>query len=67
MVNQNISDLFFNTDLSGAAEHDAHGQFTGWEVVKLQDEAEMFLNCLQRLGVTVPTADELIADFRARV
>lgn len=66
-IDQNISDLFFNTDLSGAAEHDAHGQFTGWDVVKLQNEADQFLASLQRLNVAVPTANELIADFRARV
>lgn len=67
MVDQNISDLFFNTDLSECGDHDARGQFTGWDVAKLQDAAEMFLNCLQRLGVPVPSANELIADFRARV
>lgn len=66
-INGNISDLFFNTDVSGAAEHDASGQFTGYDDAKLREEARLFLNCLIRLDVEVPTADDLIADFYARV
>lgn len=66
-VNGNISDLFFNTDVSAAAQHDLNGKFTGWDHDKLCAEAQMFLDCLQRLGVDAPPIDDLIADFHKRV
>lgn len=65
-VDGNISDLFFNTDVSATAKHDAHGQFTGYDHEALRAEVQMFLGCLQRLGIEVPTEDELIVDFLER-
>ena len=62
-VNQDISDLFFNTD--HRALHDSKGQFI--EHNDLEEEAKMFLACLDRLGIATPTAEELIADFNARI
>lgn len=59
----NISDLFFNTDVSATAQHNADGAFTGYDHEALRAEAQMFLGCLQRLGIEVPTEDELIEDF----
>lgn len=62
-VNGNISDLFFNTDhhfragdKTEAGHHD-----------NLPEEAQDFLDCLDRLGVPVPTSQELIADFYNRL
>lgn len=66
-INQNISDLFFNTDLSGAAKEDAQGKFDGYDEVKLLDEAMMFLGSLSRLGVDIPTSEDLIDDFYKRL
>ena len=66
MIDGNISDLFFNTDVNVAAEHDLHGNFTGYNETKLRNEAEMFLACLDRLNVAIPTIDELLADFHGR-
>jgi hypothetical protein len=34
---------------------------------QLEDEAQDFLACLDRLGVPTPTVEELIADFYARL
>jgi len=65
-IDGNVSDLFFNTDVTVAATHDHTGHFTGYDDAKLREEADLFLKCLDRLGVTVPTADDLIADFLAR-
>lgn len=65
-VDGNISDLFFNTDVSGAANHDKDGMFIGWDDAKLREEATLFLGCLERLNVAVPAVDDLIADFHAR-
>lgn len=66
-IDQNISDLFFNTDFSGCGNNDDRGKFIGYDHAKLQAEADMFLNCLQRLGVPAPSRDELIADFYGRL
>ena len=66
-VDGNISDLFFNTDLSSAAKSDDKGQFVGWDEAAMRQEAETFLGCLARLSVAVPTIDDLLADFHKRV
>lgn len=63
LVDGNISDLFFNTDLGATARHDDKGQFVDYDHEALRAEAQMFLGCLYRLGVAVPTDDELITDF----
>lgn len=66
-VDQNISDLFFNTDISDAVLKDEKGQFAGYDQWALKNEADVFLACLDRLGVAAPTSDELLADFYARI
>jgi hypothetical protein len=67
-IDQNISDLFFNTDLRGAElTRDSDGVFQGYDDDKLRDDAQMFLNCLEWLGVAIPSVDDLIADFETRV
>lgn len=65
-IDGNISDLFFNLDLSATTEHDLHGNFTGYNDEALAAEAAMFLGYLYRLGVAVPTPEELIEDFMGR-
>lgn len=66
-VNTDISDLFFNTDLSVAELRDEKQQFTGYDNAKLEEEARLLLACLDRLGVTIPTVEEFLADFRLRL
>lgn len=66
-IDQNISDLFFNTDLSGTHLPEVEGKFAGYDEAKLQDEALMFLGSLTRLGIDVPTSDDLIENFYARL
>lgn len=61
-VDTNISDLFFNTD--HATTVDNKGTFENYS--NLEDEGKMFLACLKRLGVAVPTLPQLIADFLGR-
>ncbi len=56
-VDGNISDLFFNT------EH----VFGDGDYPELQQEAQDFLDCLDRLGVATPNAGDLIADFMNRL
>jgi hypothetical protein len=41
--------------------------FRGYNEAKLREAAEMTLGSLSRLGVTVPTVDDLIADFYGRL
>lgn len=66
-IDQNISDLFFNTDLSDAVMQDEKGMFVGYDETKLQDEALMFLGSLTRLNIDVPTSDDLIENFYSRL
>lgn len=63
-VNGDISDLFFNTDVSAAFSGDTE---SGYDAAKLEQEAMQFLASLGRLGVDVPTVDDLIADFHGRI
>lgn len=62
----NISDLFFSVDVERCRVMN-RGAFAGWDEKELKEEAKQFLACLSRLGVTVPTVDELIADFYNRL
>ena len=66
-VDANISDLFFNTDISDARQTDSKGHFTGFDGEALLGLAEDTLGCLSRLGVAVPTPQELVADFHKRI
>ena len=66
-VDPSISDLFFNTDLSNANLTDKDGQFIGFDLPQLRAEAYHFLACLSRLGVAVPTVEELVSDFLERI
>lgn len=63
-VDGNISDLFFNTEHHAAHDSD-DGQFLDHD--QLEQEATDFLAALERLGVVVPTVDELIEDFHNRL
>jgi hypothetical protein len=65
-INGDISDLFFNTD-HNSAEYDSNKRFVGYNHDKLREAAELFLLSLERLGVAVPTVDELTADFYGRI
>lgn len=66
-IDQNVSDLFFNTDVSDTVLHDAKGQFNGYDEKRLADEADMFLASLSWLGIATPSRDDLIADFYGRI
>lgn len=62
-----ISDLFFNRDLSEAEIYGRDG-FEGWDKTKLEDAACELIQCLSCLGVTdLPTVNELVEDFFTRV
>ena len=62
-VDGNISDLFFNT--AHEIIYDVDGNFE--EYASLEEEAKEFLDCLDRLGVSTPTVEELVEDFNNRV
>lgn len=66
-VDQNISDLFFNTDFSEEVIHDEKGQFVDFDQNKMREEADLFLGCLSRLNVAIPSRDALLEDFYKRV
>jgi len=66
-VDWDISDLWFNRDLSVCAVEDASGDFSHYDDAALREEAETFLGNLSRLGVLVPSVDELLADFFDRI
>lgn len=66
-IDGNISDLFFNTEMSVTELHDAKGDFAGYDEAKLRDEAALFLGCLDRLGVSTPSVDDLLSDFYGRI
>jgi hypothetical protein len=67
MVDGNISDLFFNLDHSSNKITDTRGHFVGFDSVKLAEEADWFLDALQRLGVAIPEKKDLIEDFLKRI
>jgi hypothetical protein len=66
-IDGNISDLFFNTEHDEAAVFDQSGQFKGYDDALLHDLAVGFLTSLVALGVTVPSASELVDDFQRRL
>lgn len=66
-VDPNISDLFFNTDLSSTTLKDGRGHFAGYDEEKLKTEAQLFLSALDRLGVATPSVEDLIADYYGRI
>lgn len=67
-VDPNISDLFFNTDLSEASQYDGKHQFTGYNEVRLSEAAGLLLDSLQHLGVhDLPSIEDLIKDFYGRI
>ncbi len=66
-VNGDISDLFFNHDVSDAVTTDATGAFDGYDVEKLREIASNFIGYLERLGVDSPTPDALVQNFINRV
>lgn len=62
-----ISDLFFNQDVSDANTY-KDGKFDGYDHAKMVANAIPFLTSLEHLGVReLPSVEELIADFYARV
>lgn len=66
-VNTNISDLFFNYDLSDAHREDTGGDFCGYDDGVMLEKAADVIFSLEHLGVEVPTARELVDDFHARL
>lgn len=67
-VNINISDLFFNHDFETVITRGDQDVFLGYDPERLVAEAGTFLGHLDRLGVAeLPSAEELVADFRGRV
>lgn len=65
-VEANISDLFFNRDLSKAEVYNFEGSFIGYSHPALLEEASMMLENLENLGVSIPTAKDLVSDFYSR-
>ncbi len=66
-INGDISDLWFNHDNSAAWIEGDKGECGEWDETLLRVEATWFLASLKRLGVSVPTVDDLIADFYNRI
>jgi len=65
-INSDISDIFFNTDL----EHcfSGGGGDLSFDRAKLKVEAQLLIDSLHRLGVSVtPSSDDLVDDFLGRV
>ena len=67
IVNTDISDLFFNYDLTEAKVYHQNGVFSHFNEDKLFEIAKEFLNSLRRLGIECPTARQLIDDFFERI
>lgn len=68
-VDTNISDLFFNRDLSHVKKYD-RGEFVGYDDELLMVEAKDFLASIQRLSprtAPIPTPEALIQDFFGRL
>lgn len=62
-----VSDLFFNWDHQEAQQHDTEGNFSGWDHAKLISQANSFLVMLSMLNIPVPSAEDVVDDFLARV
>ena len=65
-INSDISDLFYSRDFDHCTNYNAEEQYAGFDLELLYTEAEEFLASLGRLGVTVPDAADLVADFLER-
>lgn len=61
-VNGDIRDIFFNMDHRPVFDKDGHGDY-----MDLNDNADLLISCLDRLGVCTPIKEDLIADFYARL
>lgn len=67
MINIHISDLFFNSDVTSAADY-YKGSFVGYNRDTLLDLAEHLLQCLEGLGVCdLPSKEALVENFLERV
>jgi len=68
MVHADISDLFFNADLSDAkTERNQFGEY-GFVKEELESKAQDLLDSLRRLGVqSLPNSRELVKDFYERM
>ena len=67
-INANISDLFFNRDLSACKVYDRAGVFIGWDNEALEEEAKTMLSNFEGLGIiSLPTAESVVVDFHERV
>ncbi|MCA6108137.1 hypothetical protein [Bradyrhizobium cenepequi] len=66
-IDANISDLFFTRELDHCTITNSRGQYQGYDRPKLESEADLFLSSLSRLGVDVPSRDDLLADFFHRL
>lgn len=65
IVDDDVSDLFFNTDHDNAKVM-SMGRFVEWNESALRDNARMFIQSLWRLGVNVPSEGALLGDFYRR-
>ena len=66
IVDGNISDLFFNTNMDHATIYE-NGRFLGYKENVIAKEATTFIETLSRLGVATPAPADLVADFYARI
>lgn len=66
-VDANVSDLFFNTDVSDCKTHDAKGQFRGFDEVKLLEEAKTFSETFGRASGIIVDPTDLMQDFLGRI
>lgn len=66
-VDATVSDLFFNLDHDEAVIRDAKGNFESYDEAKLHGLATWFATSINSIGGPYYTAEEIIADFYARV
>lgn len=68
MINTEISDLFFNTDMSQAVIYDKNRRFERYNTEKLLDIASDFLSNISSItNIELPNNQELVNDFFARL
>lgn len=71
-INVYISDMFFNRDLSDCQNRDEEGNFAGWKMDRLQEEAYIFVAELDGFANYIggvffaPNEDEIVNDFLQR-
>lgn len=68
-INGHVSDLFFNLNTDDIERpRDSKGTFAGYDQGKLLDKADWFLTSMAGAGcAALPTAAELVDDFKGRV